>query len=155
MSQSILGTCLYFGHSETFVRFINAPYDDHCFAISLHEFKRIDSNDYCVLSGSCSRAHAPLQRCPRNASSFTAVGDPAPPRRRLPGTSSIMSPHDVNDHAAGTWWWMMACNVAWALVAAICLLSVNSQKENSRGKLKVLKSSAFWDFQQPKSYMGN
>jgi len=38
---------------------------------------------------------------------------------------------------------MMACNVAWALVAAIFLLSVNSQKENLHGKLKVLKSSAF------------
>jgi hypothetical protein len=58
---------------------------------------------------------------------------------------------------------MMACNVAWALVAAIFLLSVNSQKaiymeikaakirciwrfstaKKLHGQLKVLKSSAF------------
>ncbi len=58
MRQSVLGTCLYFGHSETFVLIINAPYDEHCLAISLHESKSIDSNHHCVLSGSCSRAHA-------------------------------------------------------------------------------------------------
>lgn len=81
MSQSVLETCLYLGQPETFVRFINAPYDEHCFAISLHEWiqEAWFQRPLCFFVRKLfSRAHAPLQRCPRNASSFHCCGRPRP-----------------------------------------------------------------------------